>query len=96
MLGHMGDDARVVGDEALEVRRWRRGQAAAERRQRELTLLEGCQPSRAVAESLAALDALAAMGLWPGPRDPAAEHEVEQVRRRWARIQRRAKRAHRR
>ena len=45
----------------------------------------------AVAESLAALEALADMGLWPGPRDPASEREVREVRRRWARIQRRAR-----
>jgi hypothetical protein len=33
------------------------------------------------------------MGVWPGPRDPASEAGVLEVRRRWARIQRKAKRA---
>ena len=37
-------------------------------------------------------NALADMGLWPGPRDPGSEREIQVVRRRWARIQRRAKR----
>ena len=68
------------------VKRLRRGHAAAAKRQRELARAEGPQPERAVAEALAALDALAASGQWPGPRDPASERAVEAVRRRWARI----------
>jgi hypothetical protein len=87
----MRDRAQSEGDEADAVRRWRRGHAVAARRQEELTFLEGNQPERAIAESLAALNALSEMGLWPGPRDPGSELEIDQVRRRWARIQRRAK-----
>ena len=68
------------------VRRFRKGQLAAADRQRELLAKEGPQPAQAVAESLAALDALAEMGLWPGPRDPAGERSVSDVRHRWARI----------
>jgi hypothetical protein len=82
-------------DERARVKRWRRGQAAAEERQLRLLVEEGAQPALAVAESLAALNALADMGLWPGPRDPACEREVSEVRARWARIQRRARRARR-
>ena len=89
----MAERANPDRDEAAAVRRWRRGQAVAASRQQELSLLEGSQPERAIAESMAALNALAEMGLWPGPRDPGSESEVEEVRRRWARIQRRAKHA---
>jgi hypothetical protein len=46
---------------------------------------------QAVAEALAALDALEAMGAWPGPRDLLSEQAVEVVRRRWARIGTRAR-----
>jgi hypothetical protein len=51
----------------------------------------GPDSEQAVAEALAALDALEAMGAWPGPRDPLSELAVEVVRRRWARIQTRAR-----
>ena len=78
-------------DERAALLRMRAGHAAAARRQKELLAAEGPRPDQAVAESLAALDALAAMGLWPGPRDPASERQVEKVRVRWARIQRRAR-----
>jgi hypothetical protein len=50
-------------------------------------------PEQAVAEALSALSALKTMGLWPGPRDPVSEAAVLQVRRRWAKIQKRAKQA---
>jgi hypothetical protein len=84
---------RGVTDERAALLRWRRGQAAAAERQDELAALEGARPEQAVAESLAALEALAEMGLWPGPRDPASERQVEVVRARWAQIQRASKRA---
>jgi hypothetical protein len=73
------------------IARMRRGQAAAARRRRELERIEGPQPMQAVAEALSAARALAAIGLWPGPRDPVSERSVEEVRRRWARIERRAR-----
>ena len=79
--------------ERQAVLAWRAGQGEAERRRRELMREEGARPEQAVAESLAALNALADMGLWPGPRDPASEEAIERVRRRWARIQRRARAA---
>jgi hypothetical protein len=82
-----------VTDEREALRRWRKGQAAAARRQNELSYLEGPRPEQAVAESLAALNALAEMGLWPGPRDPVGERQVESVRRRWARIERLSKKS---
>jgi hypothetical protein len=66
--------------------RWRSGQAAAAARQRELLARQGARPEQAVAEALAALDALQAMGQWPGPRDPISERAVAVVRERWARI----------
>jgi hypothetical protein len=71
----------------------RRGQQAAAERQRELLRAEGPQPEQAVAEALAAVAALAAEGKWPGPRDPVSERAVEEVRRRWVRIERRAQQA---
>jgi hypothetical protein len=73
------------------VMRWRRGQDAAARKQRELLAAGEVESERAVAEALAGLEALEAMGVWPGPRDPYSEHAVEVVRRRWARIQTRAR-----
>jgi hypothetical protein len=78
-------------DEAALVKRWRLGHAAAAERQRSLLAEEGPRPAQAVAESLSALNALEAMGLWPGPRDEISERGVEQVRQRWAKVQKRAK-----
>jgi hypothetical protein len=78
-------------DEGERIRRWRRGMQAAEERQRSLRADEGPRPEQAVAECLSALNALEAMGGWPGPRDPVSEQGVQQVRERWARIQRRAR-----
>jgi hypothetical protein len=78
------------GSEA--VKRWRRGQRAAAERQRALAADQGPDPEQAVAECLAALTALEAMGQWPGPRDPHSERAVADVRRRWATIERRARR----
>jgi hypothetical protein len=75
------------------VRRWRTGQEAAAKRQRELRVTEQVGSAQAIAESLAALNALDAMALWPGPRDPVSERAIQGVRRRWARVQRRARRA---
>ena len=79
-----------MSEERAALQRMRRGhQAAAARR---LALMErGPDPARAIAESLSALELLEAMNLWPGPRDPASERAVTDVRRRWARIQRRAR-----
>jgi hypothetical protein len=79
--------------EARTVRRWRRGHAIAAERQRELVAERGPHAAQAVAESLSALNTLAAMGRWPAPRDPVTEAAIEQVRRRWARVQQRAKQA---
>ena len=63
----------------------------AEERQRALRAAEGPRPAQAVAECLSILNALEAMGRWPGPRDPVNEHGVQEVRGRWARIQRRSR-----
>lgn len=75
------------------ILRMRRGQRAAAERQRELLRVEGPRPRQAVAEALAAAAALAAEGKWPGPRDPVSERAIEEVRRRWVRIERRARQA---
>jgi hypothetical protein len=80
-------------DQATAVQRWKRGQVLAAARSREVTAREGPRPDQAVAEALSAVSALDTMGLWPGSRDPVSEAAVLQVRRRWARIQQRAKRA---
>lgn len=45
---------------------------------------EGPNPAQAVAEALSAVNALAEMGLWPGPRDAANAAAVNEVRKRWA------------
>lgn len=77
-------------DQATAVRRWLHGQVAAAARSRDAHAAEGPNPEQAVAEALSAVNALADMGMWPGPRDPANEAAVLEVRRRWARIQKRA------
>ena len=82
-----------MNDERMAVKRWLAGQRASERAQRELRATEGPRPARAVAHSLSALSALETMGRWPGPRDAVSARAIEEVRRRWARIQRRAREA---
>jgi hypothetical protein len=74
----------------LHVRRWRDGQTRAARRQHQLTAREGARPGQAVAEALSASAAIQAT-----PRDPVAVRGVENVRRRWVRVQQRAKQARR-
>lgn len=80
-------------EEKAAVRRWLEGHATTAVRIRQAAAEEGPNPAQAVAEALSAATALAAMGTWPGPRDPASEAGVLEVRRRWAKIQRKAKRA---
>ncbi len=80
-------------EEAARVRRWTRGHERAAHRQRSLLVEKGPDPRQSVAESLSALNAMDAMGMWPTPRDPISERAVQQVRRRWAQVQRRAKQA---
>ena len=75
------------------MQRWRRGHQAAADKQLEVLAAEGPNPERAVAELRSALNAMHTMGMWPGPRDPVSERGVEEVRRRWARIQQRARQA---
>jgi hypothetical protein len=59
----------------------------------ELLRAEGPRPEQAVAEALSAAAALSSQGQWPAPRDPVAERGVEEVRRRWVRIKKIAKKA---
>lgn len=80
-------------DEAAALRRRKRGYEKATKRQHSLLAAEGAQPTLAVAESLSALNALEAMGMWPAPRDASSEQGIQQVRRRWARVQHRAQQA---
>jgi hypothetical protein len=78
-------------DEGERIRRWRRGMQAGEELQRRLRAAEGPRPAQAVAELFSVLNALEAMGRWPGPNDPVSEQGVQEVRERWARIQRRSR-----
>lgn len=75
------------------VTRMMRGHRAARQRALELMRAEGPRPEQAVAEAIAAAEALAAEGKFPAPRDPVSERGVEEVRRRWTRIGRRAREA---
>lgn len=75
------------------IKRMIRGHAAAEELQRRLRAAEGPNPERAMADALALLDLVESRGAWPGPRDTLAEREVQEVRRRWAKIQKRARTA---
>jgi len=79
--------------QSAAVRRWLHGQALAAVRIRQAAAERGPDPRQAVAEALSAVNALAEMGLWPGPRDPASEAAVIKVREQWVRIQKRAMRA---
>lgn len=81
-----------MSDSKDAVRRFLSGHRAAELRQQALRREQGPQPDQAVAEAIAAVAALAAMGDWPGPRDPASEAAVVQLRRRWVKIEQRAMR----
>jgi hypothetical protein len=65
-------------DQAALVKRWRLRHAIAAERQRRLLAEEGPRPAQAVAESLSALNALEAMGLWPRA---AAVHDRLPTRR---------------
>ena len=60
-------------DQAAAVRRWKRGHELAAERGRDLAASEGPRPARAVAEAMSAVNALATMGVWPGPRDAVSE-----------------------
>ncbi|HEY0190512.1 MAG TPA: hypothetical protein VGC42_05275 [Kofleriaceae bacterium] len=80
-------------DQAAAVRRWLRGQELAAERIVEERRVAGPQPELAVAEARSAANALAKMGIWPGPRDPGSESGVLEMRRRWVRIQTKAKQA---
>jgi hypothetical protein len=83
----------TVRDQRTAYARWRRGQAAAARRQQELMVSEGARPEVAIAESRAAANALDQMSGWPSERDGVAAHAIAVVRRRWARVEQRAKHA---
>lgn len=80
-------------DQRKAFLRWRTGQAAASRRQQELVATEGARPAVSVGESRSALNALDLSSGWPAARDPVSQDAIERVRRRWARVQQRAKRA---
>jgi hypothetical protein len=82
-----------MNDERVAVKRWLAGQRASALAQRGLQASEGPRPAHAVAQSLSALSALETMGRWPGPRDAVSERAIQEVRRRWARIQQRARAA---
>ena len=86
-------NAATMHDEGEAVRRWLAGHRASALAQRSLQAIEGPHPQRAVAQSLTALSALEVMGRWPSPRDAVSERAIEEVRRRWARIQQRARAA---
>jgi len=82
----------AIAAEKAAVQRWLQGYAAIAVRIRQAAAAEGPNPTQAVAEALSAATALETMGMWPGPRDPASEAAVLEVRRRWAKIQRKARR----
>jgi hypothetical protein len=84
----------VNPDEERELaafRRWRSGHIATARRQLELVAVEGARAAQAVAEALSAFDMLDRDKGQPIARDPVSAKGVEDVRRRWARIQRHAR-----
>jgi len=76
--------------EVEAIKRWRRGQIASARRKLELSAEEGPDPEQAVAEALAAFTMLSRSSSHSLERDPVSARDVTEVRRRWARIQKRA------
>ena len=74
----------------MAILRMRQGQAAAAARALSLVRSEGPQPLQATKEAISAAAALARDG-WPEARDPATEAAIEEVRRRWVRIENRAR-----
>jgi hypothetical protein len=56
-------------------------------------MAEGARPQASIGESRSAANAMEESSGWPTVRDPVSEQAVELVRRRWARVQQRAKRA---
>jgi hypothetical protein len=86
--GRMGTGA---AREAAIIRRWRQGHVAAARRKLELSAAEGPDPEQAVAEALSAFELLGRATSRRSQRDPISEQGVTEVRRRWARIQKRAR-----
>jgi hypothetical protein len=77
--------------ERQAFRRWRAGHVAAAQRQLELVAAERPGAAQAVREALCAFDMLNRDNACPSARDPVSERGVEEVRRRWARIQRHAR-----
>lgn len=73
--------------------RRRRGHERAAERQLQIVAERGPQPELAIRVLLSTLDSLARMGVWPAPRDEVAARAEAEVRRRWARIGKRAKAA---
>jgi hypothetical protein len=78
--------------EQLAVLRWRKGHAAAAQRQLELSAAEGAKRGQAVKEAISAFQVVS-VRFGNVDRDAVSELGVQEVRRRWARIQRRAKEA---
>jgi hypothetical protein len=78
-------------NEAEALRRFLAGHEAAAILRRQLRREEGPDPERAAREVVDALQDLMDRGLWPGPRDRVSERQVDEVRRRWALIQHRAR-----
>lgn len=72
------------------VKRFLAGHRAAAARIAQARAAEGPRPERAIRESLAALNAVEEMRIWPGPRDARREAAVARVRRRWAAVEKRA------
>jgi len=82
-----------MSDPAELLRRFRAGHAAVAERQRQLRAAEGPQSELAVRECQDAVRALIDMGAFPASRDPVSEQGVQEVRARWAAIQRGARAA---
>jgi len=78
-------------NEREAVKKMLRGFALAAQRQDELLASEGPQPEIAIAHFFSALNALKDMGRWPAPRDSVSADGIEEVRRRWAKVQRRCR-----
>jgi hypothetical protein len=69
------------------VKKMLRGHAAAAEMQKRLLAAEGPRAETSFAEAAALIDVLEDLHGWPGERSTLADRGVQEVRRRWAKIQ---------
>jgi hypothetical protein len=80
-------------DDREAVKKMLRGHAAAAEMQKRLLVAEGPRKETSFADALSLFELIDDLHGWPSVRDRLAEDGVEEVRRRWAKIQHEAREA---